>query len=66
MSFSLSLLAVFEALMILKHDCIERTNLDNLLGGAEISNCRQPANEWCMMEYESIMVDKGLIYMLKV
>ena len=34
--------------------------------GAGICNCKSSANEWCMIECESIMADKGLIYMVKV
>ena len=34
-------------------------------GGADICNCKSSANKCCMIECESIMVDKGLIYMLK-
>ena len=26
---------------------------------------KSSANEWCMIECESILVDKGLIYMVK-
>ena len=28
-------------------------------------NCMSSANEWCMIECESIMADKGLIYRVK-
>ena len=35
---------------------------DILSGGADICNCKSSANEWCMIECESIMADKGLIY----
>ena len=33
--------------------------------GAAICDCKTSANEWCMKECESIMVDKGITYMVK-
>ena len=65
MSLSLSMFAVAQALTSLMHDCIELGSWDILLGGAAICNCKSSANEWCMIECESIMADKGLIYMVK-
>ena len=38
---------------------------DILSGGADICDCKSSANERCMIECESIMADKGLIYMVK-
>ena len=46
---------------ILIHDCIERCSSDILSGGADICHCKSSAIEWCMIEYMSIMADKGLI-----
>ena len=57
--------AVAQALTSLIHYCIEWSSSDILFGGADISNCKSSANEWCMIECESIMADKGLIYMVK-
>ena len=34
-------------------------------GEADICSCKSSENEWCMMECETIMADKGLIYMVK-
>ena len=66
MSLSLSIFAVAQALTSLMHDCIEWSSSDILSGGADIcKSCRSSANEWCLMECESIMADKGLIYMVK-
>ena len=42
------------------HDCIKECDLDILSGGADNCNCRSTANEWCMIECESIMADKSL------
>ena len=47
------------------HDCIEWFSSDILSGGADICNCMSSANEWCMIECESIIADKGLLYMVK-
>ena len=47
------------------HDCIEWSSSDILSGGADICNCKSSANEWCMIDCESIMADKGLLYMVK-
>ena len=57
--------AVAQALTSLKHDCIEWRSQDILSGRPDICNCESAANEWCMIECESIMVDKRLIYMDK-
>ena len=57
--------AVFQAFTSLIHYCIEQSSSDILSGGADICNCKSSANEWCMIECESIMADKGLVYMLK-
>ena len=56
---------VAQALTSLIHDCIEWSSSDILSGGADICNCKSSASEWCMIECESIMADKGLIYMVK-
>ena len=61
LSLSISMFAVTQDLTSPMHDCIEQSSLDILSGGADICNC----NEWCMIEYESIMAEKGLIYMVK-
>ena len=39
--------------------------MDIMSGGADICDCKSPANDWCMIEYVSIMVDRGLVYMVK-
>ena len=63
LSFSLGMFRVAQALTSLIHDCIERSSSYISLG--DICNCKSSANEWCMIECESIMADKGLIYMVK-
>ena len=65
LSLSLSMLEVAQALTSLIHDCIELSSSDILSVGADICNCKSSANEWCMIECELIMADKGLIYMAK-
>ena len=65
LSLSLSILAVAQALTSPMHDCIERSSSDILSAGADICNYKSSANEWCMIECESIMADKGLMYMVK-
>ena len=65
LSLSLSMFTVAQALTSLIHDCIEWSSSDILSGGADICNCKSSANEWCMIECESIMADKGLIHMVK-
>ena len=65
LSLSLSMFAVAQALKSLIHDCIELISSDILSGEADICICTSSANDWCMVEYESIMADKGLIYMVK-
>ena len=57
--------AVAKALTSFIHDCIDWSSSDILSGGADICNCMSSVNEWCMIECESIMEDKVLIYMLK-
>ena len=57
--------AVAQALTSLIHDCIEWSSSDILSGGADICSCRSSANEWYMIECESIMADKVLICMVK-
>ena len=61
LSLSLCMYAVAQALTSLMHDCIELGSSDILSGGADICNCKS-ANEWCMIECESIMTDKGLVH----
>ena len=65
LSLSLSMFAVAKAWTSLIHDCIERSSSDILPGGADIYDCRSSANEWCMIECDSIMADKGLVFMVK-
>ena len=65
LSSSLSMFAVDLSLTSLIHDCVERSSSDILSGGADTCNCKSSANEWCMIECESIMADKGLVYMVK-
>ena len=65
LSLSLGMFAVAHTLTSLIHDCIEWSSSDILSGGADICNCKLSANEWCMIECDSIMADKGLIYMVK-
>ena len=62
---SLSMFAVAQALTSLMHDCIECSSSDILSGVADICNCKSSVNEWCMIECELIMADKGLVYMVK-
>ena len=64
-SLSLSLFAVAQAMTSLIHDCIERSSSDIPSGGANICNCKSSVNEWCVIECESIMADKGIRYMVK-
>ena len=59
------MVAVAQALTSLIHDYIDLSNFDTLSGGVDICNCKSFANEWCMIECESIMGDKGLLYMEK-
>ena len=59
MSLSLSMFAVVQALTSFIHDCIECSSSDILSVGADICNCKTSANEWCMIECESIMADKA-------
>ena len=65
LSLSLNMFAVAQALTLLIHDCIILNSSDILSGGAYIFNCKSPANELCMIECESIMANKGLIYIAK-
>ena len=65
LSISLSMFAVVQALTSLIHDYIEWGSSDISSGGTDICSCKSSANEWCMIECESIMADKGLIYMAK-
>ena len=65
LSLSLGMFAVAQDLKSLIHNCIEWCSTDNLSGGADISNCKSSENEWCMIECESIMADKRLIYKVK-
>ena len=65
LSLSLSMLAVAQALTSHIHDCIELSSSDIKSEGADICNCKSSANEWCMIECETIMADKGLMYMVK-
>ena len=60
LSLSLSMCAVAQDLTSLIHDCIESSSSDIPSGGAAICNCKSSANEWCMIECESIMADKRL------
>ena len=65
LSLILRMIPVVQALTSPIHDCIERSSLDILSGGANICSCMSSVNEWCMIECESIMADKGLIYIVK-
>ena len=65
LSISFSMFAVAQALTSQIHDCIELSSLDNQSGGEDIRSCKSSANEYCMIECESIIADKGLIYMVK-
>ena len=57
--------AVAHALILLMHDLIERSISDISSGGVDICSCNLSANEWCMIEIESIMADKALVYMVR-
>ena len=61
----LSMFEVAQALISLIHDFIECRSSDITSGGADICNCKSSANEWYMIECESIMADKGLVYMVR-
>ena len=50
LSLSLNILLVAQALISHIHDCIKRSNLGILLGGADVSNCESSAYEWCEVE----------------
>ena len=65
LSMSLSMLKVAQALSSLIHDCIVSSSSAILSGEADICNCKSSANEWCLIECESIMAEKGLTYMVK-
>ena len=39
--------------------------MHDFIGGADICNCMSSANEWCVIECELIVVDKGVICMHK-
>ena len=65
LSISLGMFAVAQTMTSIIHDFIERSSSDMSSGGANICTCKSAANEWCMIECESIMSDKGLIYMVK-
>ena len=64
-SFSSSMSAAAQALTSLIHDCIEQSSSATLSEVADMCSCKSSANEWCMIERESKMADKGLIYMVK-
>ena len=65
LSLSLSMFIVAQALTSLIHGWIELSSSDIISGVAVICSCKSSANEWCMIECESIMADKGFIYILK-
>ena len=58
-SLNLSMVAVAQALTSHMHDCIERSSSRILSGGANICNCKSSENEWCVIECETIMEEKG-------
>ena len=62
-SLILSILAVAKAMISHTHDNIVQGNFNIL--SEDICNCKTLTNEWCVIECESIMADKGLIYMMK-
>ena len=59
LSLSLSMLAIAQALTSLIYDCIDCSSSDIPSRGADICICKLSANEWCMIECESIMVAKA-------
>ena len=65
LSLCLSMFEVAQALTSPIHDCIDWSSTDILSGGSDICNCKSSAIEWCMIECESIMADRGLMYMVK-
>ena len=65
LSLSLGMFADAQALSSLTFDCLEWSSSDIPSGWADIRNCMSSANEWSMMECESIMTDKVLVCMLK-
>ena len=58
LSLSLSMFVVAHALRSHIHNCMESSRSDILLG-AEIRSCESSTNEWCVIECESVMADKG-------
>ena len=42
-----------------------RSRSDILSWGADICNCKSSANQWCMIDCESIIAEIDLIYMEK-
>ena len=65
LSLSQSMFAVVQDLTSPMQDCNERSSSCILPAGADNCNCRSSANEWCMIECESIMADRGLVHMVK-
>ena len=65
LSLCMDVFAVAQALTSHIHDGIEWSSQDISSGGADICGCKSSANACCVIECESIMADKGLIYMVK-
>ena len=65
LSVSLSMLAVAQALTSLMYDCVGEVTW--ILYQEEQTSVilSHQHDEWCMIECESIMADKGLVYMAK-
>ena len=65
MSISLCMFSFAHALTSHMHDCIVGSSLEISSWGADICSCSSSPNELCVIECESIMADKGLIYVKK-
>ena len=65
LALTLSIFAVAQYLTSHMHDCIQCSSSDILSEGADNCNCTSSANDWCMLESESIMADKGQYTWLK-
>ena len=65
LSLSLCMLAVAQTSISLIHECMEGSNSYVLSGGADTSNYKSSANEWCVVRCKLLIVDKGLMHMEK-
>ena len=65
--FSLNsrMLTFAQATMSLMHDCIELSSFDMISGKAGICNCMSLANKWCVIECDSLIVDKVSMHIVQ-